>query len=78
MKNLLTNLKLPVLISLLLVIPFMVMEAVNTQNLNAVFNITAKPVTLVISIVFLVLIAPAWSGIVADPMPCFLGVPNCD
>ena len=92
----------------LIVIPFMIMEVVTTQNLNSIFNVplfgimwflpiifililmpivrdvragnnlTAKPVILVFSLILLVLIVLAWSGIVADQMPCFLGVPNCD
>lgn len=108
MKDIFTNIKSPALISLLLVIPFMVMEAVNTRNLNAIFNVplfgimwllpmifiiillpivrnvragnslAAKPVTLVLSLICLVLIALAWGNLVADQMPCFLGVPNCD
>lgn len=32
----------------------------------------------VMSVILLVLIAVAWSGLMADQMPCFLGVPNCD
>jgi hypothetical protein len=28
--------------------------------------------------VFLILIASVWATLVADQMPCFLGVPNCD
>ena len=108
MKNFITNLKSPGLISLIFVIPFMIMEAIATQNLSVIFNvplfgilwllplafililmpivrnvragnsIMGKPVTFVLSIIFLVLIAFVWVGIVADQMPCFLGVPNCD
>src|SRR5688572_15745247 len=36
MQTILTNLRLPGLIGLLFVIPFMIMEVVNTQNFNAV------------------------------------------
>lgn len=108
MKNTFTNFRSPALIGVLFVIPFIVMEVVNTRNINAVFNIplfgimwllptifiiilmpvirnvrtgnsfAEKPVTLVLSILFLVLIALAWGSIVADQMPCFLGAPNCD
>jgi hypothetical protein len=86
----------------------MIMEAVNTRNLNTIFNLplfgtlwllpviffiilipivqnvragnslAAKPVRLLLSIIFLALIAFVWGSIVADQMPCFLGVPNCD
>jgi hypothetical protein len=108
MKNVLTNIKSPALISLLLVIPFIVLEIVNTRNLNAIFNfplfgimwllpmlfiiilmpivrnvragnsVAAKPVILFLSIIFLAVIVFVWGSIVADQMPCFLGVPNCD
>lgn len=107
-KNFLTNLKSPALVSLLFVIPFMILEAVATRNLNAVFNlplfgilwllpmlfllilipivrnaragnsIAAKPVTFTFSVIFLILIAFVWISIIADQMPCFLGIPNCD
>jgi hypothetical protein len=108
MKNTFTNFRSPALIGLLFVIPFMVMEAVNTQNINAIFNIPlfgimwllpvlfiligmpivrnvragnsilANPVLLLIRVVFLILIAWFWAGLLIDQMPCFLGVPNCD
>jgi len=108
MKQTLTNLRSPALIGLLLVIPFMVMEVINTQDLNAIFNVPlygfmwllpmvfiavlmpivqnvragnslmAKPVSLIISVAFLVLIALMWTTLIVDQMPCFLGVPNCD
>lgn len=108
MKNILTHIKSPAFISLLLVVPFMILEMVSTRDLNTIFNIplfgvmwllplaflliltpivrnmrtgnsiTAKPVTFVFSIIFLILIAFVWVSIVADQMPCFLGVPNCD
>jgi hypothetical protein len=108
MRTSLTTLRIPAIVSFILVIPFMIMEVVTTQSFNAIFNIplfgimwflpmifmlilvpivrevrgsnslTAKPVILVLSVIFLILIALAWGGIVADQMPCFLGVPNCD
>jgi len=108
MKNTLTNFRSPALISLLLVIPFMIMEVINTQDLNTIFNIPlfgiiwllpmifivilipivqnvragnslmAKPVRLIISVVFLVLIALMWTTLIVDQIPCFLGIPNCD
>ena len=34
--------------------------------------------SLLVRGVFLVLIAWVWATLVADQMPCFLGVPNCD
>jgi len=108
MKNIFTNFRSPAIIGLLLVIPFMIMEAVNTRNLNAIFNVPlfsmmwllpvafililtpivqsvrmgnrlmARPVNLLIRVLFLVFIAWMWTSILIDQMPCFLGVPNCD
>lgn len=108
MKNIFLTLRSPALISLLILIPFMVMEVVNRRELNEGFpflifiimwllpmifiiilvplvrsvregnRIAAKPISLALSLLFLVLIGLAWGGIVADQMPCFLGVPNCD
>lgn len=109
MKNIFTNFRSPALIGLLFVVPFMIMEVVNTQNINAVFNVPlfgimwllptifivilipivrnlrragnslmANPVSLLISVIFLVLIAWMWASLLIDQMPCFLGVPNCD
>lgn len=109
MKNIFTNFRSPALIGLLFVVPFMIMEVVNTQNINTVFNVPlfgimwllptifililipivrnlrragnslmANPVSLFISVIFLVLIAWMWASLLMDQMPCFLGVPNCD
>ena len=108
MKNIFTAFGSPAIIGLLFVIPFMIMEAVNTQNFNAIFNIPlfgimwllptifivillpivgnvragnslmARPIRLLLSGVFLVLIAWMWASLLIDQMPCFLGVPNCD
>lgn len=108
MKNTLTNLRSPALISLLLVVPFMIMEIVNRRGFNEGFpiplfvimwllpilfmiilmpivrtiragnSIMASPVSLLIRVVILVLVAWLWTGILIDQMPCFLGVPNCD
>src|SRR4030095_7061132 len=108
MKNIFTNFKSPALIGLLFVVPFMIMEAVNTQNINTIFNVplfgimwllptvfililmpivrdvragnslTAEPLSLLFSTVFLILIAFIWTSLLMDQMPCFLGVPNCD
>ena len=108
MQTFSTNLRLPALISLLLVFPFMIMEVVNRRNFNQGFpiplfvilwllpvifililtpivrniragnHILARPINLLLSVTFLVLIAIVWTGALIDQMPCFLGVPNCD
>ena len=108
MQTFLTSFRIPAMVSFILVIPFIIMEVVTTQDINAIFNaplfgilwlllmifmlillpivrdvsagnkLTAKPVILVFRVMLIILIALAWGGIVADQMPCFLGIPNCD
>lgn len=41
-------------------------------------GVAAKPVSLLLRVTFSALILLTWVGIVADQLPCFLGVPNCD
>ena len=41
-------------------------------------SVLAQPVTLMVRIGFLALVALFWIGLVKDQLPCFLGVPNCD
>lgn len=48
------------------------------RSVRAGNNILARPVVLLIQLVLLALIAFAWTGILIDQLPCFLGVPNCD
>jgi len=108
MKNFFINLRSPAIISLLLVIPFMIMEVANRRNFNEGFpiplfvimwllpvafiiilmpvvrnvrtgnSIMANPVSLVLRVALLLLMAWMWGVLLVDQMPCFLGVPNCD
>lgn len=48
------------------------------RNVRAGNNVLAKPVALVLRVVFLAFLVWLWFGLVLDQMPCFLGVPNCD
>jgi hypothetical protein len=48
------------------------------QNVRVGNNVLAKPVTLVLRVVFLAFLVWLWFGLVLDQIPCFLGVPNCD
>ena len=41
-------------------------------------SLMAKPVTLVLRVASLVLIATLWGWGFMDQLPCFLGIPNCD
>ena len=107
-KNILSNFKIPAIISLILVIPFMVMEFVNRRQFNegypfALFfvlwilpflfilivmllardakagvDILARPISLGVKVASMLLIALLWFSLVADQMPCFMGVPMCD
>lgn len=36
------------------------------------------PVRLLLSITFALALFTVWGSLLADQMPCFLGVPNCD
>lgn len=48
------------------------------RNARAGNNIFSNPLGLLLSVVFMALIALMLAGILIDQMPCFLGVPNCD
>jgi hypothetical protein len=48
------------------------------RDVRAGNNVLAKPVALVLRVVFLAFLVWLWFGLVLDQMPCFLGVPNCD
>ena len=41
-------------------------------------RIMVNPISLLLRVAFLILIAWLWVGTILDQMPCFLGVPNCD
>ena len=48
------------------------------RNVREGNNVLAKPIALVLRVVFLAFLVWLWFGLVLDQMPCFLGVPNCD
>jgi hypothetical protein len=108
MNTTLSKLKIPVILSLIFVVPFAVMEVVNRSRFNEAFpfslfivlwllpliffliltpivqkvregrNLMGNPVSLLFGIAVMVLTAVMWVNLMADQMPCFLGVPNCD
>jgi hypothetical protein len=108
MKTTFTTLKLPVILSLVLVLPFILMELINRREFHEDFPFSLflglwllplifflvltpivqrvregrrpmeNPVDLVFGILVMVLVAVMWVNLLADQMPCFLGVPNCD
>lgn len=48
------------------------------QKLRARSNLLAQPVGLAVQVGLLFVIAAAWTGILLDQWPCFMGVPLCD
>jgi hypothetical protein len=48
------------------------------RNVRAGNSLMASPITLLIRVILLVLIAWFWVSLLVDQWPCFLGVPNCD
>jgi len=48
------------------------------ETLKTGGNILARPVSLLLGIVLMILAAWFWTGFLVDQMPCFLGVHYCD
>jgi hypothetical protein len=48
------------------------------RGVQAGQSVLERPGWFLARVVFLVLAAMFWAGLVNDQMPCFLGVPNCD
>ena len=69
-----------VLFGLLWLLPmaFVVTLMPLVRNLRAGRSVVANPAGLLFRGTLLALIAMAWGGLLADQMPCFMGVPNCD
>ena len=110
MRITMTDLRSATLISFALVLPLLILEALNNtvtrQNapdlalllgmmwlLPAVFvavliplvrsaragrGVVSSPVSLMLRVALLALVAAAWTWALVDQLPCFLGVPNCD
>lgn len=73
-------LDLVVLFGLLWLLPmvFIVILAPIVQAVRAGNNILTNPVTLLLRVAFLFLVAWMWAVAMIDQLPCFIGVPNCD
>jgi hypothetical protein len=69
-----------VLFSLMWLLPtaFIVVLAPITRTVRAGSSILANPVALLARVALLALLAMAWGAMLADQLPCFIGVPNCD
>lgn len=80
MKNIFTNFKSPAIIGLLFMIPFMIMEVVNTQNFNAVFNIPLFGIMWLLPTIFIIILVPivrnirAGNNMMANPINLLLRV----
>ena len=80
MKNILTNVKTPAFIGLLFVIPFMIMEAVNTQNINAIFNVPLFGIMWLLPTTFMIVLMPivrnilAGNSLMANPASLLISV----
>ena len=59
---------------------FVVMWLLSAAFVGLVMSLprSSSLLRLVPRVVLVILIAWLWVGLVADQMPCFLGVPNCD
>jgi hypothetical protein len=102
-----SNVSTAAMVSLIVVLPFMVLELVNRRNfeefafplfgllwllgLSFILILLAfarklrvqpraegNPLRFLPAAVCMILIAWLWVTLVADQLPCFLGVPNCD
>jgi ABC-type amino acid transport system permease subunit len=62
----------------LLPVAFILILMPIVRNVRAGNRIMVNPISLLLRVAFLILIAWLWGGIILDQMPCFLGVPNCD
>src|SRR6185295_18728839 len=58
MQTILTNLRLPALISLLLVLPFMILELINRRNFNEGFPFPLFGFLWALPIIFIVTLTP--------------------
>lgn len=80
MKHVLTNLRTPALLSLLLVLPLMLMELVNRRQFDEDFPIILFAVMWLLPVIFIVILMPivrtirAGNSILANPISLFLRV----
>jgi len=80
MKNILTNLRSPAIISFILVIPFMILELVNRRNFHEGFPIPLFGFMWLLPILFIITIMPivrnirAGNSIIANPISLLLRV----
>ncbi|MBC7877659.1 MAG: hypothetical protein H7Y59_10870 [Anaerolineales bacterium] len=79
-KNMLTNLRSPAIISFLLTIPLMIMEIVNRRNFNEGFPIPLFGILWLMPLIFIVILMPivrsveAGNGIMVKPISLFTRV----
>jgi len=80
MKNMLINLRSPALISLLLVLPFMILELINRQSFNEGFPIPLFVILWLLPLIFIVVLMPivrnvrAGDSLMAHPIQLLIRV----
>ena len=80
MKNTLTNLRSPALISLIFVVPFMILELVNRQNFNKDFPLPLFVIMWLLPMIFIVTLMPMvrnmrmGNGLMAHPINLLIRV----
>lgn len=69
-----------VLFGLLWVAPaaFVLLASPIVRALRSGAAVLDRPLSLLARLVVLTLVAFVWLAVVADQLPCFMGVPNCD
>jgi len=80
MKNTLTSLRSPAIISFLIVIPFMILELVNRRNFNEGFPIPLFVIMWLLPMIFIIILTPivqnvrAGNSLIANPINLLLRV----
>lgn len=80
MKSIITNLRFPALISLILVIPFMIMEVINRRNYHEGFPIPLFIIMWLLPMIFIVILMSivrnirAGNDVLANPINLLLRV----
>ncbi len=69
-----------VLFGLLWLLPtaFVVTLMPVVRSVRAGHSLIKNPLNLLLRVSSLAIIAVMWGGLLADQIPCFMGVPNCD
>jgi len=72
------NTAIPIGAFLLAVVNAFIARASIVQVLQAQGRLFARPISLIVVLLMLLLLAWNWIGFIIDQWPCFIGVPGCD